>query len=994
MKRPFPLAYKVVLAFLVVLLPVSAMFLFSLKSISRDTGALVNENLRSIAEARSSELLFFLESLKQRVVDFSTDGMIRDSLERAVKEGLDEDPALSAYLVEHKLPVLEDAYGLSVMRMDGKVVSSTDQAVIGEDRSGQEFFLKGSEGPSITVRPAGVPDLVASVPLRSRENGDIIGVLAAFVLKERIGDILARGRGRDIGITRRALEGYETLDIYLVNMDRLMITPSWLIEDTAFRTTVDTEAVRACLEETRDHMGVYEDYRGEIVLGTSICLQDFGWVLLTEVDRSEAFAPVRRLVNYGMLTGVTVLVLVSGFALYFFRMARQLKTIASASKEIAAGNYAARVPVRSGDEIGILAGHFNRMAADVEERSRALMESEERFRGIMDNTNNVVYLKDVEGRYLLINRRYEELFHISGGEISGKTDYDFFPREVADAFRANDLKALASERPVEFEEYAPHDDGLHSYISIKFRLRAADGQIYGVAGISTDITQIRRSQEALAESEEKFRGLVETINDFVWEVDENLVYTYASPKVRSILGYEPDEIIGRTPFDLMPPEEAEKVKRDIERSVERKESFNAYENLNFKKDGSPVVLETNASPVFDPDGVFRGYRGIDRDVTERKAAENALSESESRLANAQRIARLGNWDWDIVNNDLHWSDEIYRIFGVTPREFGATYESFLNHVHPEDRENVIKAVDEALYGKAPYSIDHRVVLRDGTEKIVHEQGEVVHDPAGKPLRMSGTVLDITERKRAEDEVRKLNAELEQRVEERTAELAAANRELEAFSYSVAHDLKTPLRVIDGFARILVKDCSDALGTTGKEYLERLVAASRRMGELIDALLKLSRVMRAEMTVERVYLSGVARAIASDLRKAQPDRNAEFIIHENLAADGDPGLLKTVMENLLGNAWKFTSKKGVARIEFGSSGKEDGKTVFFVRDNGAGFEMKYAERLFNPFQRLHGEDEFPGTGIGLATVQRIIQRHGGSIRAEGESEKGATFYFTI
>lgn len=869
MKRPFPLAYKVVLAFLVVLLPVFVILLLSLKSISRTTGALVNENLMAVSQARAGDMLFFLEMLKGRVLDFSTDGMIRDSFESAVKEGLPEHPDLSRYLAEHKLPILDDAYKISIMRTDGKVVSSTESVAVGEDLSGEEFFLKGLEGPSISVRPSGVPDLAVSVPLQSRENGERIGVIAAFIPKERLGEILARGRGAEVGISRGALEGYRTLDIYLVNMDRLMITPSWLVEDAAFRTIVDTEAVRACLEDGRDHQGIYEDYRGETVFGTSVCMSEFGWVLLTEVDRSEAFAPVRRLVNYGIIACVVIVVLISAFAFYFFRMVRQVRSISEASKEIAAGNYGVRVPVRSEDEIGVLAGLFNMMAGDVEERSRA-------------------------------------------------------------------------ER----------------------------------------------------ESEEKFRALVETINDWVWEVDENFVYTYVSPKVRSLLGYEPEEIIGRTPWELMQPEEAERVQKEFAPIAEKKASFSFLENINVKKDGSLVVLETNASPIFDSNGVFRGYRGIDRDITERKAAEDALRKSEARLANAQRIASLGNWDWDIVGNELHWSDEIYRIFGVAPREFGATYEAFLGYVHPDDREKVINAVDEALYRKRPYSIDHRVVLRDGTEKTVHEEGEVVHDPSGKPLRMTGTVLDITERKKAEDEIRKLNAELEERVAERTAELAAANRELEAFSYSVAHDLKTPLRVIDGFARILAKDCSDALDVTGKEYLERLVAASRRMGELIDALLKLSRVMRTEMSVERVYLSGLARAVAFDLKKSQPERDAEFIIHENLAVDGDPVLLKTVIENLLGNAWKFTSKKDMARIEFGSSGEEDGKRVFFVRDNGAGFEMKYAEKLFSPFQRLHGEAEFPGTGVGLATVQRIIQRHGGRIWAEGERDKGATFYFTV
>ena len=167
-----------------------------------------------------------------------------------------------------------------------------------------------------------------------------------------------------------------------------------------------------------------------------------------------------------------------------------------------------------------------------------------------------------------------------------------------------------------------------------------------------------------------------------------------------------------------------------------------------------------------------------------------------------------------------------------------------------------------------------------------------------------------------------------------------------------------------------------------------------MGQLIDALLKLSQVMKAEMRSERVYLSGMARAIAADLRRVQPERKAEFVIEENLSAQGDSGLLRIVMENLVGNAWKFTGKRDVARIEFGSAGERDGRTVFFVRDNGAGFEMKYAEKLFDPFQRLHGPDEFPGTGIGLATVSRIIQRHGGEIWAEGEKDRGAAFYFTL
>jgi signal transduction histidine kinase/HAMP domain-containing protein len=252
----------------------------------------------------------------------------------------------------------------------------------------------------------------------------------------------------------------------------------------------------------------------------------------------------------------------------------------------------------------------------------------------------------------------------------------------------------------------------------------------------------------------------------------------------------------------------------------------------------------------------------------------------------------------------------------------------------------------------------------------------------------------TERKRADGEVRKLNVELEQRVVERTAQLEAANKELEAFSYSVSHDLRAPLRSIDGFSQALQEDYGEKVEGQGKDYIRRIRAATQRMADLIDALLTLSRVTRSEIRLEEVNLSRLARTIATDLQKIQPDRQAEFIIAEGLTANGDARLLRIVMENLIGNAWKFTSKKKNVCIELGSLKQDDGKLAYFIKDNGAGFDMAYADKLFGAFQRLHGTEEFSGTGIGLATVQRIIHRHGGRVWAEGEPEKGATFYFTF
>jgi PAS domain S-box-containing protein len=264
---------------------------------------------------------------------------------------------------------------------------------------------------------------------------------------------------------------------------------------------------------------------------------------------------------------------------------------------------------------------------------------------------------------------------------------------------------------------------------------------------------------------------------------------------------------------------------------------------------------------------------------------------------------------------------------------------------------------------------------------------------GKPRQYVAIRADITERKQAEEEVRKLNKNLEQRVVARTAELAAANKELEAFCYSVSHDLRAPLRGLDGFSQALVEDYGDKLDATGKDLLQRISEASRRMDRLIDDMLNLSRLTRSELHRRPVDLSGVAHEVADELRKRDPQRQVELRIADDLKAEGDPELLRVALENLLGNAWKYTSKLPQAVIEFDRR-QTNGSSSFFVRDNGVGFDMQYVGKLFSPFQRLHGRNEFPGTGVGLATVQRIIHRHGGQAWAEAEINKGATFYFTL
>ena len=270
---------------------------------------------------------------------------------------------------------------------------------------------------------------------------------------------------------------------------------------------------------------------------------------------------------------------------------------------------------------------------------------------------------------------------------------------------------------------------------------------------------------------------------------------------------------------------------------------------------------------------------------------------------------------------------------------------------------------------------------------------------GRPQKYMAIRTDISAVKQAEENIRQFNVSLERSVLERTTELASANKELEAFSYSVSHDLRAPLRTIDGFSQVLLEDYADKLDDQGKDYLKRVRTATQRMGHLIDDMITLARVTRADMRRETIDLGACAAEVLAELQRSEPERPVDWHIESALVAQGDAGLLRVVLVNLLGNAWKFTSKTANAKIEFGANsvpdaGNAEGMTEFFVRDNGAGYDMAYADKLFGAFQRLHLSNDFAGTGIGLATAQRIIHRHGGRVWAEGAVGKGATFYFTL
>ncbi|NCB77049.1 MAG: PAS domain S-box protein [Negativicutes bacterium] len=340
-----------------------------------------------------------------------------------------------------------------------------------------------------------------------------------------------------------------------------------------------------------------------------------------------------------------------------------------------------------------------------------------------------------------------------------------------------------------------------------------------------------------------------------------------------------------------------------------------------------------------------------------------------------------------------WNSGAMQLFGYTAEE--AIGQSIRIIVPDELLEDWNKSVAQLEQG---IKEEHNKGLRrhkDGHLLMVLKTASPLYSPEGYPMGASIIYKDISQLETAYEEIRTLNSELEDRVAKRTAALEAANQELEAFSYSVSHDLRSPLRSIDGFSLALLEDYSEHLDDTGRDYLQRLRGASQRMGQLIDDMLHLARISRTQMNLEKVNLSELAFQVLTELQQQEPQRQVEIRIEPSLMVLGDMPLLRIVLDNLLGNAWKFTGKTTQPSIEFGCrQDQETGELAFFVRDNGAGFDMAYAHKLFGVFQRLHHAKEFSGTGIGLATVNRIIHRHGGRIWADSQVNQGATFFFTI
>lgn len=393
------------------------------------------------------------------------------------------------------------------------------------------------------------------------------------------------------------------------------------------------------------------------------------------------------------------------------------------------------------------------------------------------------------------------------------------------------------------------------------------------------------------------------------------------------------------------------------------------------------------------DGATEAFVCIASDITALKRSEQRLRRSEQLMVDTQGVAHLGTWEWDVSEPTATWSEELYRIYGLTPETYTPSYEEYLKMVHPDDRQRVIDATNRVFHEHVPYSHDERIVRPDGSLRYLHTWAHPVLDDTGKLVRLVGVCQDITDQKQAEAQVLELNLDLERRVAERTRTIERSLRDVEAFNAMVSHDLRAPLQVIAMGCQLIAREAGDALSPRIGETLARVQRSITHMTQLVNDLLVLAQVGSAPLVRSEVDVSALADEIIANLRRLSPERQATVAIEPGLRCRADPVLLRSAMENLLGNAWKYSSRVAHARITVGGTPIDD-RMQFFVRDNGAGFETAEAGRLFKPFERLHKASEFAGTGVGLAVVQRIVERHEGHIHAHGEPGVGATFTFDV
>ncbi len=571
-------------------------------------------------------------------------------------------------------------------------------------------------------------------------------------------------------------------------------------------------------------------------------------------------------------------------------------------------------------------------------------------------------------------------------------------------------EALAGEHELEMELRLQKHDGQYRWFRVSVApLRKENGSVTRWLASCTDVDEARELRETLRFERERLEKIAAAAPQVLHSIRRNfdgaLTFSYLGAAFERIFGLSGEAVAAdATKFiDLYHPEDVPGLVQTVIES-ERTMSPWRYEWRINVPGREPLWIEGHSMPVKEPDGSLT-WHGVLSDVTDRKLREERLLQSELELSRSNdRFLEIANslnhvfWVLELAPEPhvAYVSPAFERIWGRKAEELYANPRLWIECIHEEDRPPVAEALERWMENPVLAKVidaEYRVTGSDGKTRWIRDTGQAQADRSGRVVRASGIAEDITAQKLAEQALRREREELEDRVVQRTAELEAANRELEAFSYSVSHDLRAPLRIVNGFADALSEDFGHALPPEALRYVGNLREGGRRMSELIADLLAFSQLGRHPIERAPVDVEAIVQECLNELTQATRGREALVSVGELAPCSGDAALLKQVFFNLLGNAFKYSRNRDPARIEVGCR-KEAGEIIYFVRDNGTGFDMGYAHRLFQVFQRLHREQEFEGTGVGLAIVKRIVSSHGGRVWAEAAPDRGATFSLTL
>lgn len=633
-------------------------------------------------------------------------------------------------------------------------------------------------------------------------------------------------------------------------------------------------------------------------------------------------------------------------------------------------------------------------SSDVKRTKAALLQAErtqrlEQARCLIEASLDPLVTIGPDGKITDANHATELATGLPRTELVDTDFCDYFtrPEEAREGYKRVFSEGMVRNYPLAIR----HVDG--SVIDVLYNAsvyKDEAGKVVGVFAAARDVTEQKRSTDELRRTESELREAQRIAHVGNWELDTATGEVRWSDELKRIFGRDtksdPPTYDGLR--EVLTPDSYERMDAAIQRAIQTGEPYEIELELRIPE-GAPRWISARGELSTDGHGEAVGLRGTALDVTQMRKAER---DARAALLYSRSLIEASLDPLVTISAEGKITDVNHATESATGRSrdqlMGTDFADYFTEPD-KARAGYQHVFAEGFVRDYPLAI-HNV---SGSVMDVLYNATLYHGETGDVQGVFAAARDVTQRKRAEDELRRLNEELERRVQARTTQLEDAVRELQAFNYSVSHDLRAPLRSLDGFSTAVLEDYADKLDDEGREDLGRIRAAARKMGELIDGLLGLSRLSRADLQLVDLDLSGIAEEIAGDLRASEPSRDVTFDIEPGLHAVADQSLLRSLLQNLLDNAWKYTSHNDAAHIEFGAE-DIDGERAYFVRDDGAGFDMAYVDKLFVAFQRLHPEREFAGIGIGLVTVARIVHRHEGRVWAEGDIGQGATFHFTL